>query len=389
MTHIKKLTEANYADVSKLAQYAFQYKLSEAEFEKKKKQMASHDIWGWMVNGNIGAKVHIIPLSCYIAGHEFTMGGISSVATWPEFRRQGMIKKLLHHALTEMKAAGQTISFLHPFSIPFYRKYGWELVFNQMHNTIPIEKLKHDFKGDGYIRRANGNLAQLQSLYTTYAKTKSGMLNRDESWWDLRVLKEDQEIVIAYNAADEAEGYLIYHVKANVFHVHEMIDCTLNAKKVLLEFIANHDSMAKEVNMIVPDNDNLPLIIDDPTFEQRIKPYFMARIVDAYAFLCQYPFLEKGLSGSILLHLTDEFFPENNGAYEIDAMNQNKKVSFRSKAINKIAIQCSIQQLTVMLMGYKRPMELFQAGLINGEEKAIRQLDELIPVQQTFFPDFY
>ena len=55
------------------------------------------------------------------------MGGIAGVATWPENRRQGHVSTLLKHALQEMKSKGQTLSFLHPFSIPFYRKFGWEL----------------------------------------------------------------------------------------------------------------------------------------------------------------------------------------------------------------------------------------------------------------------
>ncbi|RIE05408.1 GNAT family N-acetyltransferase [Cohnella faecalis] len=32
--------------------------------------------------------------------------------------------KLLHHALRKNARSGQTISMLHPFSVPFYRKYG-------------------------------------------------------------------------------------------------------------------------------------------------------------------------------------------------------------------------------------------------------------------------
>ncbi|TKH33755.1 GNAT family N-acetyltransferase, partial [Paenibacillus polymyxa] len=38
----------------------------------------------------------------------------------------GMVSRLLTHALEEMKTAGQSLSFLHPFSFAFYRKFGWE-----------------------------------------------------------------------------------------------------------------------------------------------------------------------------------------------------------------------------------------------------------------------
>ncbi|RIE05418.1 GNAT family N-acetyltransferase [Cohnella faecalis] len=39
-------------------------------------------------------------------------------------RRQGGVTKLLHHALRKMREAGQTISMLHPFSVPFTANTG-------------------------------------------------------------------------------------------------------------------------------------------------------------------------------------------------------------------------------------------------------------------------
>lgn len=65
------------------------------------------------------------------------------------------------------------------------------------------------------------------------------------------------------------------------------------------------------------------------------------------------------------------------------------KVTYQKETTNKRGIHSSIQQLTATLMGYKRPLELLQAALIDGEEEAISQLEKLIPVQQTFFLDFY
>lgn len=389
MVTIKKLTEVDYDNVSQLSQYAFQYKLTAEELEKKKEEMTLHNIWGYMVEGELAAKLHIIPFTCFIAGQAYKMGGINAVATWPEYRRQGLVKKLLHHSLTEMKASGQTISFLHPFSIPFYRKYGWELAFSNCHTTIPIEILKQAWDVDGYVRRTNAKLNILQSLYTKYAKHKTGMLNRDEHWWKHHVLKDPVEIVVAYDANGNAEGYLIYNVQENVLRVNEMVDCTLNAKKLLLQFMANHDSMVREVSMIVPSKDNLTLLIADPTFEQYIRPHFMARIVDVYGFLNDYLFQESALSDPLFLHIQDEFFTVNSGTYEINPASTDKKIHFHQNNLEKSGVHCDIQQLTVMLMGYKRPMELFEVGLIDGEVEAVMQLDNLIPVQQTFFTDSF
>jgi predicted acetyltransferase len=66
------------------------------------------------------------------------MGGIAGVATWPEYRRNGNVADLVKHALQQMKEDGCAISYLHPFKVSFYHKYGWELIANK--NTYEWSK---------------------------------------------------------------------------------------------------------------------------------------------------------------------------------------------------------------------------------------------------------
>lgn len=385
---IKQLSEANYDEIFALSQFAFQYELTEEELRKKREEASRHTIWGWLVEEKLAAKLNIILLSSYINGKSFKMGGISSVATWPEYRRQGMIKKLLFHALQEMKKNGQTISFLSPFSIPFYRKYGWELAFSDKKYEIPIGHFKRDWEARGYVRRIKQDIPLLHDIYTTYAKGLSGMLTRDEKWWEQRVLTDSSlHIAVAYNEAGEAQGYLMYKVKENIFTVKEMAYTTLNGWKLLLQFIANHDSMAKRVKMIVPENDQLDLLLVNPEFDQKISPYFMARIVDVFAFLKQYPFRKSGKDQELMINIEDAFFPENSGAYQLT--RNEAGIEIEKSSGEQGGIQCTVQQLTVMLLGYKRPIELYDIGLIQGNVEDIEQLEQFIPKQQTFFSDFY
>lgn len=46
-----------------------------------------------------------------------------------------------------------------------------------------------------------------------------------------------------------------------------------------------------------------------------MEPYFMTRIVDVRAFLLQYRFTDE--DGAVLLHIEDDFLPENEGSYLI------------------------------------------------------------------------
>ncbi|MFD2043138.1 enhanced intracellular survival protein Eis [Ornithinibacillus salinisoli] len=386
---IKELNiEHDYREIFDLSQFAFQYQLSETDLDKKRKEARRHIIWGYMDGDTTAAKLHLIPLSCYIGGKAFKMGGISSVATWPEYRRKGIVKELLAHALKYMKENGQTISYLHPFSVPFYRKFGWEIAFNEKSYTIPMEKLKKNWDGHGYVRRMSPDYNILNQIYSEYAKAYTGMLVRDEKWWEQRVLKDSMHIAVAYNEEETPEGYIIFEVKDKVFSVVEMVNRSLNGLRLLTQFIANHDSMVQKVEMIAPENDTLPLLIEDPRFEQKIEPYFMVRIVNVFEFLKHYPF--AAANHSVSLHIQDDFLSENNGTYEIKRTEVDSNVTC-TRADNRSVkrVSCSIQHLTTLFFGYKRPMELFNLGLIHGPKEEIEKLEEIIPKQQPFFADFF
>ncbi|PAV27864.1 GNAT family N-acetyltransferase [Virgibacillus profundi] len=386
MKNIKTLSEADHDAIFSLSQFAFQYELSEEKLRKKQEEVKRHKIWGWMEEDNLAAKLHLIPLSTYINGKEFKMGGISSVATWPEYRRQGMVKHLLKFALQHMKENGQTLSYLHPFSFGFYRKYGWEYTFSQKEYSIPLERLKRKWDWEGYVRRIQPDIPLLHGLYTEYTKKFNGMLVRDEKWWKQRVLTDKYQIAVAYNAKGQPQGYLIFNVKEKVFNVEEMVFKNLNGRKLLLEFIANHDSMVENVELVVPENDNLSLLLDEPRFEQKQIPYFMARIVDIMAFLKEYPFNNNG---RIPITIKDDFLPENNGTYQLSIEDGKNNVTFLQSHGDHNGIQCSVQILTGMLLGFKRPMDYYQLGLLQGKENTVEQLENLIPNQQTYFGDFF
>ncbi|WP_067730367.1 GNAT family N-acetyltransferase [Oceanobacillus damuensis] len=389
MNQIRNLTKADYEEIFALSQFAFQYMLSDEELVKKKEEAERHIIWGWMENGKLAAKAHLIPLSVNINGKTFEMGGLSAVSTWPEYRRSGMVKQLLSHGLKHMKENGQLLSYLHPFSVPFYRKFGWEIAFSEKQYTIPMDKLKGTWSADGYVRRIESDIELLNGIYRTFAMNYNGMLMRDEKWWEQRVLAKKSMVAVCYDQHNQTEGYLIYSVKHNVLEVEELIYNSLNGWKLLLEFIANHDSMAKEVKMTVPEDDNLPLLVDEPRFKQETSPYFMARIVDVLAFLKEFPF-EPAPNTSISIHIEDSFLPENNGLYQIHQTEESSAVSYQDgTAKDNGGVNCTVQQLTVMLLGYKRPMELYKAGLIQGDLYSVEVLEKLIPIKQTYFPDFF
>ncbi|HER2167759.1 TPA: GNAT family N-acetyltransferase, partial [Streptococcus pyogenes] len=58
---IQKLTVDDFEPAMALSEYAFQVVMSEEQTEKRRSQFDSQDIWGVFEEGQLGAKLHIIP----------------------------------------------------------------------------------------------------------------------------------------------------------------------------------------------------------------------------------------------------------------------------------------------------------------------------------------
>lgn len=384
MGTIRSLTEQEYDQIIALSEFAFQYKLPDDDKQEKIEEMKRHRIWGAIEKGEIAAKLHNIPLHVTMYGKPIKMGGVSAVAAWPEHRRNGHVKQLMRHALTDMRESGQLVSYLHPFSVPFYRKFGYEIAFSKKEYTIPVERLKKEWGATGKVRRIKESLPVISEIYQKYAERYNGMLVRDKKWWEQRILAKAQDdlIAVCFNSDDKPEGYLMYHVKQNVFHATEMCFLSLNGQKLLLEFIANHDSMADEIRLTVPEDDHLQLLVDEPRFRQEHKPYFMARIVDVPGFLERIPFADNG--ARLVLHVKDAFLEENSGTYVL----QNGKVT-ATEAPGEAGVRLDVQELASLLFGYRRPTELAVAGLIDGDGDSLKSLESSLPKVQTYLMDFF
>jgi predicted acetyltransferase len=378
-----------------LSQFAFQYELSEDERQERLTNFQPAENWGYFVENQLAAKMVILKLKAWLNGEQYAIGGIASVATWPEFRRHGMVKKLLVHALQTMKEAGQTLSFLHPFEFPFYRKFGWETYLDYKKYEIPKELILNQFTSLGQMKRTT-DWRLLDELYQVYARQFNGMLVRDEAWWNQRILKKKATAAIFYNESGKARGYIYYKVKNKELNVEELVFLDETARRGLWKFIADHDSMMDKVLLKAPSDDQLAYSLENPRIKQEIVPYFMARIVDLVPFLEKFP-VTTGLEKQKLeLHIKDEYAPWNNGMFTVNWSSSGKAKVKRIEALepkeSKVipaSLTCDIGTLTAMFIGYQRPAFLQSIGRLQGSDAAIELLEQFIPRKTTFLMDYF
>lgn len=389
---IRQLRPEEFDASLSLSEYAFQYKLSAEARAKALERFKPERVWGIFDDSGLAAKFTLLPFQSYIQGRPLLMGGIAGVATWPENRRQGLVAKLLAHALIKMNEAGQMLSCLHPFYVPFYRKFGWEVYCEYKKYTIPSGKFPEKVQVEGRVKRDEGKLDVLDDLYRKFASKYNGTLVRDKEWWEKSVLDDDGHSAVYYSQEGEAEGYALYKIQNRELVIDEFVYANGRARSGLWNYFANHDSMVTQAHLkMVPADDNLPFLLPDPRIAQENHPYFMARIVNVKAFVEQLSFVATGSSGSITLSITDSLAPWNNGFWTLSVDGQGKPSlqALQSEPGGEETAACGIGTLTTMLLGYKRPMDMYQAGLLTGNICSVSWLEERIPRAQTALFDFF
>ncbi|MED3444294.1 GNAT family N-acetyltransferase [Bacillus thuringiensis] len=384
--NVIQLKEDKFREALRLSEYAFQYKVDEERLQQQLTKMKeSHEIYGIMEGEDLAAKLHLIPFHIYIGKEKFKMGGVAGVATYPEYRRSGYVKELLQYSLQTMKKDGYTVSMLHPFAVSFYRKYGWELCAN----LVTCHMIKSDLvmkkQVNGTLKRFNkeNHPEEVEKLYEVFAERFSGMLVREKNWW-LQAVYDDLTLAIYYDENKRAAGYMLYKIENYKMTVEEFVPLHNEARNGLWNFICQHDSMIKELEMTVSENEPLLYSLQEPRVKTEIKPYFMGRIVDVEQFLKQYELNWNNVQQEVILHITDAFAPWNNVTVRL----ANHEITIVEETTEK-GIKMDINALSAIMFGYKRPLELNELELISGSDEAIRSFENLVPVRKPFIYDFF
>ncbi|QMV42623.1 GNAT family N-acetyltransferase [Cohnella cholangitidis] len=399
VTEIRQLRAEDYEERMALSQFAFQLRLSPEELESRRGLFRPEQDWGaFDEQGELLSALSIIPFETWIQGRKLAMGGIAGVATWPDARRRGCVSQLLVRSLETMRTNGQTISMLHPFSFPFYHKYGYEMTVERKKYTIETKKLPARTVTPGQVKRMpKPDIEVLDGIYSIFASRYSGTIIRTRDWWENKILSKNGTVAVYYNESNVPEGYVFYQIADRIMTIHDWVSANEVSRRALWTYVGNHDSMINEVTMIAPADDPLPFLLPEPRIKQELLPYFMSRIVDAEAFAGLYPWAHGVDGEAVTLVLSDEHAPWNNGAFRLswsaegqgrlERLNGQSESAAREPASG--AVLCDIQALTAMLAGNRSPLLLEEVGRISGSRTNLELLASRIPQRTTHLMDFF
>jgi len=395
---MKKVGLEHLEQYNQLLRYVFQVtdrELHEIGWEEKEfirdksPVLEKADVLGWFDGDKLVSQVAVYPFQVRIFHKTYDMGGLTGVGTFPEYSNQGLMHKLLFQSLNNMRAKKQLISYLFPYSIPYYRRKGWEIISDKITFEVNDYQLPKNRQVSGEVERVSIESEQLKQAYERFALKTHGAMLRDSLAWNeyFRWDSDDLMAAIYYNDDGLSDGYVLYFIADEVFHIKDMIFVNEEARIGLWNFISAHFSMISKVIGNIYKDEPLAFLLEDADIKETISPYFMARIVDLEQFIIQYPFKPDTGARQWMFTLDDPLLSWNQGVFILRISSEGKGELLRTN--ERCTDKIDIQTMTTMLLGYKRPEYLHRIGRITCSQETVDMLEDAIQQQTPYFSDYF
>ncbi len=348
------------------------------------------DVMGCWDGDDLVSQIAVFPLRMNIHSAVYDIGHITSVSTYPEYSGRGIMKRLLRIVLTRIREDGRSLALLFPYSIPLYRKFGWEIVSNKISYKVKDTQIypgRRTDRAPGYVRRVAWDNPEFMNLHARFALRTHGCILRDQVAWEeyWRWDEEDTIVAMYYNEGDEAMGYMVYMIKEDVMHIKEMVYLSMEAQKGLWDYISAHYSMIDEVRGNSYRNELMAFILEDGNVTEAIRPYMMARIVDVRMFFEDYRADDAEADVCFAFKVEDPFLEWNNGTFNVLFHKGRAELTDREP---DHVLSMSIGTLTTLLLGYMSASQLERLERIEGPHKAIEALDEILIHEIPYISDY-
>ncbi len=350
------------------------------------------------VHGNLLSSLQLLWNDLWLGSKKIKMAGVTSVATPPEHRRGGHLKRLLLTVMAQERERGINVSGLYPFEFSFYRKFGYEQASAIQNISVKLPAMSA-FKSKTQGRwtpRSAEDWSLFQALYNQYCVGRFGRIERptEFSWrrsiFTMRRTKDTPLKAYTWEDADgKTRAYICYYMQptkggdewSRELVVRDMAWLDEEARHEIYNFIANHDSQAEKALWDTEPNDEFFALLPDPRqAEVKLIPGYMLRLVDVERALLErsWPARET-TSFSVAVH-DDALDWNDNRTYRLELSQGRPEVTVVAGS-EKAGLSCDVRALAQLYAGYLSPQQAVRLGKLE-----VRQPADLEAAQRIFSP---
>jgi len=291
-----------------LATYAFNKPRSKEREEAFDKLLSFSKPYSYWEDNELSSMIIDTSFRVYWKDAKLKMSGIGYVASYPEFRGNGSIRKLMTDILEDNYETGTALSYLAPFSYQFYGQFGYQYAFDQKAYTIPAPEFPKGKKTAGQVQRRAVSEELFEDMAEVHDQVyNQGSLVRPQHVWEYYFKHKSQPFFATYEENGRVLGYLIYEFAGTAFVIRECITLTQEAQDALYRFVSSHAASFEVIKWTAPSNVFLEYDLAEPSrIQLQLQPYMQARIVNLSAFL------KVNGQPEFSARIVDDILPQNN-----------------------------------------------------------------------------
>jgi predicted acetyltransferase len=333
-------------------------------------------------DGEIVASLRVYDFTMLMNGSPVRMGGVSSVACLPEYRRKGHVGMLLRHALREMREKGRPLSGLYTPHPALYRRYGWMVAASNLKFTLnPKHVVAYNpsaVRGRA-VRITEEDQPVVEDVYGRFSERRTGQHVRSERWWKeaffRRIYDTERKVadVAVWREEDgEATGYVCYEshrgpppMAAGKVWLREFVALTGSAYQGLLRYALSHD-LADEIFWYGAVDDPLAYAVDDSyQVKREYVDDLMLRVVDVEKAVAGRPPASGAPEGAFTVAISDAAAPWNQGTWRIESSGGKLSAQKDSGAVD---LSMEAATFAGVYDGFMKATEAVRTGLAEAAD---------------------
>jgi len=329
-------------------------------------------------NSRVLAGMEVIPYSMWFDGQKVLMSGIGGVATAPESRRSGHIRKLFEKVFDDIYEQGFVFSHLYPFNYDYYRKFGYEHCGTAKRYTLPsapARKLKNNGTAHEHLKN-DGARDKLIEIHEEFASRHNAMISRSKQTWNeiLNIPEFGHERLYYWkNSNSEIKAWVKFKRDGNTMLIHDIAWADNESMFGILQFMGMFEGAASNLKF-TSSPEFIPEIYWNSLYEMNSEPATlgMSRIINVkHVFeLMKKPNDE----GNFSIKVIDDFAEWNNDTYTIEY--GSGECSVKTSSNSTADAEMSERALTQMVLGVYdfNALSLRDDVIINSNIDVLRKV---------------
>ncbi len=311
-------------------------------------------------NSTLIAQLEINDMKSRFCGNQLKCVGIGGVATKPEFRRAGAVRKLFDHVFEQ----DWDISILYPFSSSYYRKFGYETASLGLRAFTDFTELSHIERSFNVELFDGSQIDELLKLYNkTFKDYNLSFIRTDSRYFSDKPYETTNYTYMWKDSDGEYKSFATYFVdrEKSCVIVNEIGFTDRESMLGILGFLRCYDGNHKSISFT-----NLP--IDSPlinVFGNICRVSMTCYNMGAVRVINVENVLKSKLwpdeHGSFILRCNDTI-ARNNKTFEVEYQNGNCSVTTTDKSPDVILDPPSASKILLTGFDGKSDMLSFVEG---------------------------